>query len=162
MSNIRGDFINNNIRGRVVPFSADLARMLGGANEAIFLQQCVYWGERAPKEDGWYYKTINDMREETYLSRYKQKKAENKLKELGLIETKVVGIMPTVRHIRVDFEKLKNFLESHDIEIEYAPRFKRDYVPKERESWEIGQKIFENVNKKASRIEQKKANQEWG
>jgi len=148
MADIRGDFINNNIKGRVVPFSADLARMLGGVNEAIFLQQCVYWGERTPREDGWYYKTIKDMKQETSLSRYKQKKASKKLEDLGLIETKIIGL-PTIRHIRVDFEKLKIFLENHDIEVEYAPRFKRDYVPQEREKYEIGQMIYKKIHGQA-------------
>jgi len=67
------------------------------------------------------------------------------LKNLGLIETKILGL-PTIRHIRVDFKKLKIFLENHGIEIKYAPTFNRDYIPKEREKWEIGQMIYKKTH----------------
>lgn len=75
----------------------------------ILLNQLLFWHEKGSKPGGWVYKTIDEMRLETGLSRSQQDTAIEKLKSYEILETKLAGI-PAKRHFRLDFENLLNLL----------------------------------------------------
>jgi hypothetical protein len=103
-----------------------LGLLEGQHNSCILLNQCLYWSSRTSDPEGWFYKTYNQWKQETGLSRYQVNRAidgdprvENPkimLRELG-IETKVKKAPngnPTV-HYRVNmpvfFAYLVDYLE---------------------------------------------------
>ena len=63
-------------------------RLTGSPDCALFLAQCVYWSgcETVKQRSGWFYKTRDEWKDETCLSRYKQEKARVRLKELGVLQ----------------------------------------------------------------------------
>lgn len=63
-------------------------RLTGSPDCALFLAQCVYWSkcDTVIQRSGWFYKTRNEWQEETCLSRYKQEKARQRLKTLGVLQ----------------------------------------------------------------------------
>ncbi len=63
-------------------------RLTGSPDCALFLAQCVYWSkcDTVEKRSGWFYKTRDEWKAETCLSRYKQEKARQRLKELGVLQ----------------------------------------------------------------------------
>ncbi len=71
-----------------IVFYPQLARALGGIEEALFVQQLYYWTDKSKNKDGWVYKTKKQWEEETCLSRKKQDRIRKKLEEMGIIEIK--------------------------------------------------------------------------
>lgn len=95
---------------RRVAFNPEVAKLIG-LNEAILLSQLEYWSDKTGRNDGWLYKTKEELTDETSLSRFQQDQARGKLQALGLIETKVrrANGKPTI-HYRVAFPKVRNLL----------------------------------------------------
>lgn len=91
-------------------YNAGLALSLKSSEAAIILGQLIYW-QGLGKDKDWTYKTIEEMKNETGLSRYKQDTAIKKLKALGLIEMELRGI-PAKRHFHIDMKKIENSLSS--------------------------------------------------
>lgn len=81
-----------------VPFSKPVAfypvfaQTFGGINEAIFMQQLLYWSDKGAREDGYIYKTKKEWEEETYLTRDKQDRIVEKFKQLGYLETALIKV----------------------------------------------------------------------
>ena len=71
--------------GRPVVFIPALARIIG-IKEAIVLAQLVYWTPRSRNEQGWIYKSAEDMEEETSLTYREQCRVRKSLRSRGLIE----------------------------------------------------------------------------
>lgn len=71
---------------RVIGFNASLANALGGPTPGLFLQNIMYWSGKA--KDGWSFRTQDEIREETALTRRQQDKARKQLKDRGLLEEK--------------------------------------------------------------------------
>lgn len=71
--------------GRPVVFYPSLARLVG-IKEAIMLAQLVYWTPRSKNEQGWVYKSAEDLEEETSLTYREQRRARETLCNKGLIE----------------------------------------------------------------------------
>lgn len=42
---------------RPIAFYPQLSRVLGGIDEAIFVQQLYYWSDKGRDKEGWIYKT---------------------------------------------------------------------------------------------------------
>ena len=63
-------------------------RLTGSPDCALFLAQCVYWSKctTVEKRSGWFYKSRDEWKAETCLSRYKQEKSRKRLKELGVLQ----------------------------------------------------------------------------
>jgi DNA-binding Lrp family transcriptional regulator len=100
---------------RPIAFYPQLARVLGGIEEAIFVQQLIYWTPRAKDENGWVYKTREEWINETTISEWKIKNVIRKLEKLGIIERKkkhVNGI--PIPHYQLQEEKLQNLLSVWD------------------------------------------------
>lgn len=61
--------------------------------------------------DGWFFNTAKNIEEDTCLTSHQQRKAIKSLKELGIIETKVVGI-PAKQHFKIIENKLLSFFNT--------------------------------------------------
>lgn len=86
---------------RVIAFHPEIALKFGSIETAIVYQQLCFWQEI--KGDGvWFYKTIQEMEEETTVKVKKQKVCLDQLTKHGFIEQKIekVGKSPK-RHFRV-------------------------------------------------------------
>jgi hypothetical protein len=100
------------LSARPIAFNPKLARVVGGVKAGLFLSQLLYWDNKGKSEDGWIYKTIDEMEEETALSREEQDAAIRKLKSLDIIEVTVKGVPPK-RHFRLKLDILFNLCKTH-------------------------------------------------
>jgi hypothetical protein len=90
---------------RVVGYSPDLARMVGGATTGLFLSQLLYLSDKGHNPEGWVYKSEQEMGQETGLSKREQQTARRKLLALGVISIMRGGFRNTY-HFKVIWEKL--------------------------------------------------------
>ena len=89
-----------------------LARAFG-LEEAVILgelaSQMEYWQQRGEANDGYFYSTIENVKDSTTLSDKRQRSALNALKEAGIIDVKLAG-MPAKRYIRINEKQLAQIL----------------------------------------------------
>lgn len=80
---------------------------LGDYDQAILLNQLIFWSDKSKRKDGYFYKSYPEWEEELYLSKYKVRKAIKVLTSLKLVETKLerANGSPTL-HYKVDMEEL--------------------------------------------------------
>ena len=66
----------------------DQVQLCGSPNVARFLAQCLYWSDReiVKQRQGWFYKSRQEWKAETWLSRYQQEKARKQLRGMGLLK----------------------------------------------------------------------------
>lgn len=88
-----------------IAFHPQLARVLGGIEEAIYFQQLYYWSDKGNREDGFIYKTKAEIEEETTLTRRQQDRIRRKLKAIGILEEKLIKAngSPTL-HYKLNIE----------------------------------------------------------
>ena len=93
------------------------ARFMDGLDGGLFLNQLIFWSDKGKRPDGFIYKTREDWQGELLLSVYAIRKATKKLKDDGLLETKLhkANGAPTL-HYRLDqtalLEALTRFVEN--------------------------------------------------
>jgi hypothetical protein len=92
--------------GRPVAYYPSLAKMLGSVKASIMLCQLSYWNGRQTDNENWIFKTIEEMYEETGLSRNEQDNAIKALKSKGILEVKVKGL-PARRYFQINQDKLE-------------------------------------------------------
>lgn len=89
-----------------------LARAFG-LEEAVMLgelaSQMEYWQQRGELNDGYFYSTVENVKDNTTLSDKRQRSALNALKEAGIIDVKLAG-MPAKRYIRINEYQLAQIL----------------------------------------------------
>jgi hypothetical protein len=90
---------------RIVGYSPDLARAVGGATIGLFLSQLLFLSDKGANPDGWVYKSEQEMGKETGLSKREQQTARRKLLALGVI-TIMRGGWKNTYHFKVIWEKL--------------------------------------------------------
>jgi hypothetical protein len=90
---------------RVVGYSPDLARIVGGATIGLFLSQLLFLSDKGHNPEGWVYKSEAEMGKETGLSKREQQTARRKLLSLGVI-TIMRGGWKNTYHFKVIWEKL--------------------------------------------------------
>jgi len=61
--------------------------------------------------DGWFFNTAKNIQSDTSLTSHQQRKAIKNLKDLGIIETKVVGI-PAKQHFKIIENKLLSYFNT--------------------------------------------------
>lgn len=101
-----------------IAFYPQIARKLGGINEAVFVQQIYYWQSRAKRVDGFIYKTQKEWEEETTLTRDQQDRVRKKLIKAKLLEikkTKANG-SPTL-HYKLNLVLLQKILQNPQIQL---------------------------------------------
>jgi hypothetical protein len=97
--------IKDMLPNRVVGYSPDLARAVGGATIGLFLSQLLFLSDKGANPEGWVYKSEAEMGKETGLSKREQQTARRKLLSLGVIVIMRGGWKNTY-HFKVIWEKL--------------------------------------------------------
>jgi hypothetical protein len=97
--------IKDLLPNRVVGYSPDLARMVGGATTGLFLRQLLFLSDKGANLEGWVYKSEAEMGKETGLTKREQQTARRKLLSLGVIAIMRGGWKNTY-HFKVIWEKL--------------------------------------------------------
>jgi hypothetical protein len=95
---------------RVVGYSPDLARIVGGATIGLFLSQLLFLSDKGANSDGWVYKSEAEMGRETGLTKREQQTARRKLLSLGVIRIERRGFKFTY-HFKVIWERLYQVIE---------------------------------------------------
>jgi hypothetical protein len=90
---------------RVVGYSPDLAKLVGGATTGLFLSQLLFLSDKGANPEGWVYKSEQEMGKETGLTKREQQTARRKLLALGVIAIMRGGWKNTY-HFKVLWEKL--------------------------------------------------------
>ena len=72
----------------VVVYPGSLWILDGDRNAAVVLQELLYWSDKGKDEEGWIYKTQEDLGEKLWMSGYIVAKSIKTLLGLGLIEVK--------------------------------------------------------------------------
>ena len=93
--------------GRPVAYYPALVPVAGSVNASILLCQLLYWDGKQDDPEGWIYKTQDDLREETGLTRAMQEEARDKLRKNGILEEVKRGI-PAKLYYRIDQDALQN------------------------------------------------------
>lgn len=95
-----------------------LARAFG-LEEAVILGELAsemeYWQQRGELKDGYFYSTIENVKDSTTLSDKRQRSALNALKEAGIIDVKLAGL-PAKRYIRINENQLAQILLNNNSE----------------------------------------------
>jgi hypothetical protein len=97
--------IKDMLPNRVVGYSPDLARIVGGATIGLFLNQLLFLSDKGANSEGWVYKSEAEMGKETGLTKREQQTARRKLLSLGVIAIMRGGWKNTY-HFKVIWEKL--------------------------------------------------------
>jgi hypothetical protein len=97
--------VKDMLPNRVVGYSPDLARIVGGATTGLFLSQLLFLSDKGANPDGWVYKSEAEMGKETGLTKREQQTARRKLLSLGIIAIMRGGWKNTY-HFKVIWEKL--------------------------------------------------------
>jgi hypothetical protein len=90
---------------RVVGYSPDLARIVGGATIGLFLSQLLFLSDKGANIEGWVYKSEVEMGKETGLTKREQQSARRKLLSLGVIAIMRGGWKNTY-HFKVLWDRL--------------------------------------------------------
>ncbi|MGH2319355.1 conserved phage C-terminal domain-containing protein [Planococcus sp. SE5232] len=79
----------------------------GDLTTAILLNQIVFYSDKSKRTDGFFYKTYDEWEQEICLSKRQVSYSTEKLKALGVVETKIkrANGAPTV-HYKLDYDKL--------------------------------------------------------
>jgi hypothetical protein len=97
--------VKDMLPNRVVGYSPDLARMVGGATIGLFLSQLLFLSDKGANPEGWVYKSEQEMGKETGLTKREQQTARRKLLSLGVIVI-IRGGWKNTYHFKVNWEKL--------------------------------------------------------
>jgi transcription initiation factor IIE alpha subunit len=97
--------IKDLLPNRVVGYSPDLAKILGGATIGLFFSQLLFLSDKGANPEGWVYKSEAEMGKETGLSKREQQTARRKLLALGVIAIMRGGWKNTY-HFKILWEKL--------------------------------------------------------
>lgn len=102
------DFLQN--LGSPVVYYPQLAKLLGGVKEAIFLCHIIYWMDKGGNENG-IFKTQEELTEETGLSRSEQESARKRLKALGLLSEYYARLEHRL-YFKVDLDRLNELWDA--------------------------------------------------
>lgn len=84
-----------------------------GLEEAVVLGELAsemeYWQARGELKDGFFYSTIENVKDATTLTEKRQRSALNALKAAGIIDVKLAGL-PAKRYIKINEEQLAPIL----------------------------------------------------
>ncbi len=92
-----------------IGFNPLLAKLAGSATAGLFMSQLLYWWGKGDYED-WIYKTIDEVKKETCLTRSEQSRAIKRWVVLGVLKVKIAGI-PARRFFQIDTKKLVTILK---------------------------------------------------
>jgi hypothetical protein len=102
--------VKDMLPNRIVGYSPDLARIVGGATTGLFLSQLLFLSDKGANPEGWVYKSEQEMGKETGLTKREQQTARRKLLSLGVIAIMRGGWKNTY-HFKVLWERLYQVIE---------------------------------------------------
>lgn len=105
-----GEFLRE--LGHPISYYPKLVPVAGSVNATVLLCQLLYWDGKQHDPDGWIYKTQDELREETGLTRAMQEEARGKLRSRGILEEVKRGV-PARLYYRVDIDALERAWEEH-------------------------------------------------
>lgn len=111
MSQNHQKHINKYFPNRPIAYQPGLALVLSSVNASILFFQLLYWHEKGNRKDGWIYKTMHELKDETGLTRTQQESAIKICRKYELFDYKLAGI-PAKRHFKINLEILENILPS--------------------------------------------------
>ena len=78
---------------------------------ALLCSQLVYWTDRTEDPEGWIWKTYPQWHDELALTEYQVRRATDRLRKLGLVETKLAKVngAPTL-HYRFDLAEFSEWI----------------------------------------------------
>jgi len=82
-----------------------------GIKAGLFLSQLMYWSSKGNDPDGWIYKTRDEWKAETALSRREQETARRRLRDVAVLDEELRGL-PAQLHFRVNWEMLLSELQT--------------------------------------------------
>ena len=91
--------------GRPFSYYPGLAKKIGNVNATVLTCMFAFWDGRGRDPEGWIFKSVQEITDETGLSRDEQQTARKLLKSIGLLEEVKRG-MPATNHYRLNFPKL--------------------------------------------------------
>ncbi|MDD5098126.1 MAG: hypothetical protein PHD31_00145 [Candidatus Pacebacteria bacterium] len=123
------------VGARPIAFNPILAHALGSVKAGLLLSQLLFWHGKG-KDEKWTYKTAEEFRKETALSRKEQDGAIKICKKYNLISTKLKGI-PAKRYFYLHLENIANLLKNYcstlsKIDKQDCPKSKNKIVPEEQ------------------------------
>lgn len=104
---------------RPIAFHAVFIKLGVGVTGALMLSQALYWSRRTKDPEGWFYKTVTEWREETYMTRHEIDGARARLREIGVFEEQKKGV-PCKVHYRVKIEVLEALLTGGQTSFQFA------------------------------------------
>lgn len=99
---------------RTIPLNPILARFFGSITTAIYFQQLYYWRGRGRRDDGFIYKSKQEIEQETTIGRRGQDNSRAKLEALGVLETKIMKNSPSgvpILHYRLNIELMQKLID---------------------------------------------------
>lgn len=96
--------------GEPIVINPKLSILLNSTNANILLTHLVNCTGKQANEDGWIYKTPEELEDETGLTPSEQKTAREKLKKLGLIEENFNRLIHRM-YYRVEFDEVNKLYE---------------------------------------------------
>lgn len=118
---------------------------------ALFLSQSVYWSDKSKRDDGWFYKSAKEWKEETGITSHQVTRIANDLQELHLIdcELRKANGAPT-KHYRVNMNELMQrvlrFFENQKIENPILQKAEIQFTKSENPLTETTQEITTENN----------------
>ena len=110
MASINNQQLLKLLQGKPIAFRREFVPF-GGIAGALLLSQLLYWQGRQARNDGWLWKTQAEIEEETGLTRREQETARKRLKALGILEEKRMGV-PAKMHFRINEDALISALQT--------------------------------------------------
>lgn len=111
----------NLLMDKPVAYHADIAKAIGSVNAGLFVSQLMYWTGKEKSQDGFIYKTQAEWYDELGMGRREQETARKKLKSLGILEEKLVGL-PAKLHYKIHFDALIQVLKKYYDSLKENPR----------------------------------------
>lgn len=97
---------------RSIPYYPQLAKALGGVEEAVYFQQLYYWSDKGSRKDGFHYKTKEEIQSETCLSIGRQDRVRKHLVHLGALETKLLKANGSpILHYKLNVELVQKLVD---------------------------------------------------
>jgi hypothetical protein len=96
---------------RPVAYHPGIARAVKSVSAGVLMAQLIYWSPRTRDPEGWFWKTRDEIEEETALGRWEQETARKVLKKYGVLEEKLKGV-PARMHFRVNIQRLAELLST--------------------------------------------------
>ncbi|UTH14064.1 conserved phage C-terminal domain-containing protein [Macrococcus equipercicus] len=128
---------------------------MGDLEGGAYLSQLVYWSDKGQREDGYFYKSYKDWKDEMGLSQYKVNKLARILQQRDLLKTKTIKAegSPTV-HYKLDKTNLTKAIIEFIKELQEKKR--QEELEKQRKALsEVDYQKFDNgkLNIKQSIVE---------